>query len=89
LTFSPNLSYSIILHLQVYDPTKRLTIQQCLEHEYFAAFYEKYPPETCTEIVDWSFDSIELDKEVLRNTIYEEVISFRAENERLQQKQPL
>ena len=57
----------------VYNPKKRFTIEQCLNHPYLKDQLALNPPFRCNDEIDWSFDNLEATEEVLRQKILEEV----------------
>ena len=59
-----------------FNPTERLTAEQCLEHEYFSELREKDMEKKATEAVDWSFDKVKLTKINLQKMIYEMSLIF-------------
>ena len=59
-----------------FNPKKRITIKECLEHPYFKELREPELETTASELFDWSFDEVELKKENLQKMIYEESLHF-------------
>ena len=60
----------------VFDPLKRWTVKQCLEHPYFEGLHNADDEPVASEAFDWSFDDFEPTKEILQNMVYEEALKF-------------
>ncbi|CAD8199242.1 unnamed protein product [Paramecium pentaurelia] len=74
--FASPLALDLLENMLVYNPNKRYTIQQCIEHPYFKQQYIDHPPQVCKESFDWSFDDIELKEQALRKALYQEALEF-------------
>lgn len=81
----PKASEDAIDFLQrtlTFDPKKRITVEQALEHPYLAAYHDPEDEPTCA-ILDpdyFAFDTYKdaLSKEELKTLLYEEIISFNS-----------
>ena len=75
------LLIDLISKLLVFDPSKRLTAAQALEHPYLKAYCEfaeeEYPPLE----IDMEFENKEVAKCDLRRLLYDDVLSIRASPE--------
>lgn len=60
----------------MFDPCKRLTAEQCLQHPYFEGLYNPGGEPKCAKPFDWSFDNFEPTKELLQKMIYQEALEF-------------
>jgi len=47
-----------------FDPDKRITVNEAIKHPYFKQFAQLEPPES-ENIFDWSWDSIDVDRNML------------------------
>ncbi|GAA6049619.1 hypothetical protein JCM3770_005038 [Rhodotorula araucariae] len=62
-----------------FDPTKRLTVEQCLEHPYLAQYHdpEDEPVAPPLEPGFFDFDLEQLSREDLKRRMYDEVMTFQ------------
>lgn len=63
-----------------FDPDKRITVNEAIKHPYFKQFAQLEPPES-ENIFDWSWDSIDVDRNMLQRLIYYESCKFHPEEE--------
>ncbi|KAL2114798.1 hypothetical protein VTJ04DRAFT_2116 [Mycothermus thermophilus] len=82
----------------VFDPKKRITATQALEHEYLAPYHDPTDEPVAEEKFDWSFNDADLPIETWRVMMYSEILDYheaeaitaekqRQEQERLAQEQ--
>lgn len=64
-----------------FNPKKRYTIEQCISHPYFEGLHNPEEEPIVETPFDWSFDDIELTKDILQNMFYEESLNFHTEDE--------
>ena len=76
-----------------FDPTKRITVEEALEHPYFASLHGKLvhisklivtnlDPEDepgCEAIFNFDFESYELSRELFQELIWQEMLAFHPE----------
>ncbi|KAF1315713.1 Cmgc/mapk protein kinase, partial [Globisporangium splendens] len=60
----------------VFDPRKRLTIAEALEHPYLSMVRDKSLERTCPTPFDFDFENTELTKQKLQELIFEDVCAF-------------
>ena len=48
-----------------FNPTKRWTLKQCIEHPYFRELHNREDELPCPTVFDWSSDDFELTKDNL------------------------
>ena len=74
--------------LLTFCPEKRLTVEQAMNHRYFEHLRKVDVPPTCTETINWSWEtelnnkkvkSIKEEQDIIRKLIYEESLSFHKE----------
>ena len=70
------IALDLLEKMLTFNPKKRITIKECLEHPYFKELREPELEITASELFDWSFDEVELKKENLQKMIYEESLHF-------------
>ena len=69
-----------LLHkMLVFNPFKRFTAKECIEHSYFDGIREQDYDKFQDKSFDWAFDDIELDKELIQRLIYQEALKFHPE----------
>lgn len=64
--------------LMAFDPAKRITCEEALQHPYLAAWHDPADEPTCPNKFDFGFENVN-DVAGMRNLILQEVRSFRAE----------
>jgi mitogen-activated protein kinase 1/3 len=70
------VALDLLEKMLTFHPKKRITLQECLEHPYFADYRDPEAEITADGPFDWSFDDVELTKENLQKMIYEESLHF-------------
>lgn len=70
------LALDLLSKMLVFNPNKRITIEECIAHEYFEGRHDPDDEPLCKEPFDWSFDDIELTKENLQSMVYDESLAF-------------
>jgi serine/threonine protein kinase len=60
----------------VFNPDKRYTCEQCLEHPYFEGLHNPDEEPVAQEPFDWSVDNFEPKKELLQKIVYNESLKF-------------
>ena len=64
-----------------FSPDMRISVSDAIKHPYFESFKNLGDPPESDTIFDWSWDSIELTKELLQKIIYMESLCFHPEEE--------
>ncbi len=59
-----------------FNPDKRATVEQCLNHPYFEDLHNEAEEPTAPDPFDWSVDKFEPNAALLRELIYEEALAF-------------
>eukprot|EP00746_Dinoflagellata_sp_MGD_P030345 gnl/MRDRNA2_/MRDRNA2_171965_c0_seq1.p1 gnl/MRDRNA2_/MRDRNA2_171965_c0~~gnl/MRDRNA2_/MRDRNA2_171965_c0_seq1.p1 ORF type:complete len:383 (-),score=64.34 gnl/MRDRNA2_/MRDRNA2_171965_c0_seq1:14-1162(-) len=70
---------NIIDAMLLFDPTKRITVPEALNHKYFEPLHDEDEADTCPTPVDWAFDNFEPTKRLLQNHVYCECAGFHPE----------
>ncbi|GAA5878898.1 hypothetical protein JCM16303_007223 [Sporobolomyces ruberrimus] len=80
----PNASSAAVDFLAktlTFDPTKRLTVEQCLEHPYVAAYHDPEDEPTAPPLppafFDFDLQKEEISKDQLKVLLFEEVMAFQ------------
>ncbi|CAH0522461.1 unnamed protein product [Peronospora belbahrii] len=60
----------------VFDPRKRITIQEALAHPYLSLVRDRSVEKTCPSSFDFAFENADLTKQKLQELIFEDVCSF-------------
>ncbi|KAF4316101.1 hypothetical protein BBO99_00005373 [Phytophthora kernoviae] len=60
----------------VFDPRKRITIQEALAHPYLSLVRDRAVEKTCPTAFDFAFENTDLTKQKLQELIFEDVCAF-------------
>mmetsp|Transcript_41773 Transcript_41773/g.91038 ORF Transcript_41773/g.91038 Transcript_41773/m.91038 type:complete len:164 (+) Transcript_41773:3-494(+) len=60
-----------------FDPSKRLTVDGAMNHEFLAALQAYDEPLSAT-VIDWGFDNFEPTRALLQQHLHEECVRYRA-----------
>ncbi|CAH0484775.1 unnamed protein product [Peronospora farinosa] len=60
----------------VFDPRKRITIQEALAHPYLSLVRDRSVEKTCPSSFDFAFENADLTKQKLQELIFEDVCTF-------------
>jgi len=66
----------LLSKMLTFNPDKRQSVQECINHEYFADIRNPEEEMVCEKLFDWSFDNFEATKEIIQNMIYEESLQY-------------
>ena len=66
----------LLSKMLVFNPEKRLTVEECLAHEYLQELHSPDEEPLSEELFDWSFDNFELTKDKLQTMVYQEACHF-------------
>ncbi|CAD8177060.1 unnamed protein product [Paramecium octaurelia] len=66
----------LLTKMITFNPDKRYTVEQCLEHDYFDGLHNPEAEPRCDKVFDWSWDNFELKKETLQKMVYDESLQF-------------
>lgn len=69
----------LLSKMLMFNPEKRLTVEECLAHEYLKELHSPDEEPPCEQLFDWSFDNFELTKDTLQTMVYEEARHFHPE----------
>jgi len=73
------MALDLLSKMLMFNPEKRLTVEECLAHDYLKELHSPDEEPVCEELFDWSFDNFELTKETLQTMVYEEAKYFHPE----------
>lgn len=72
------LAVDLVRKMLLFNPEKRVTVAEALEHPYMASLHDpKYEPVT-SEPLDFDFEDDEPDLERMREQVYNEMLRFHA-----------
>jgi mitogen-activated protein kinase 1/3 len=60
----------------VFNPDKRYTVEECLEHPYLEGLHNPEDEPVCEKPFDWTIDNFEPTKELLQTIVYEESLKY-------------
>lgn len=66
----------LIDRMLVFDPTKRITVEQALEHPYLSSLHDISDEPTCPVPIDFDFDSEMLTPDIVREVILTDVVEL-------------
>jgi mitogen-activated protein kinase 1/3 len=70
------LALDLLSKMLIFNPNKRITIEECIKHEYFKGLHDPGEEPLSDKVFDWSFDDLKLTKENLQKMVYEESLHF-------------
>lgn len=70
------VALDLLNNMLVFNPSKRLTVEQCLEHPYFEGLHNPEEEPKATTLFDWSFDDFTPTKPLLQSKVYDESLRF-------------
>lgn len=76
------IGLDLLSKMLTFNPDKRYTIEQCINHEYFNGLHNAEEEPICETQFDWSFDTFEHKKETIQNMIYEESLEYHPDKEK-------
>lgn len=73
------LCLNLLEKMLVFNPNKRLTVEECLNHQYFNELHNPDDEPRSKAPFDWSIDDFNPTKDLLQNKVYEESLRFHPE----------
>lgn len=73
---SPPLAIDLLGKMLIFNPNLRYTVDECLDHPYFADLRSEDENLLADTPFDWGFDNFKLTAEKLRELIYKEALKF-------------
>jgi len=79
---NPN-AHSLLQKMLVFNPEKRYTVKNCLEHPYFEKLFVdiRLSDNECPEPFDWTWDNFEPTKDILQKMVWNESLQYHPEDE--------
>lgn len=71
------MALDLLSRMLTFNPKKRYTIEQCINHPYFADLHDPEQEPISKTPFDWSFDNFTPTKAKLQQMIYDEALEFR------------
>jgi mitogen-activated protein kinase 1/3 len=77
----PPAAVDLLRRMLTFDPKKRITVEQALEHEYLSALHctDDEPQTTPVSAYDFDFEIFDLKREDYKDLLYEEVMLYQSE----------
>jgi serine/threonine protein kinase len=69
----------LIDKMLVFDPNKRITVEEALEHPYLASLHDVNDEPSCNTPFDFDFENDSLTEELIADIIYEDMLTFHSE----------
>ena len=61
----------------VFDPNRRITVEQALEHPYLASLHDVNDEPSCSDPFEFNFESEDLSgEEVIADIIYQDMLKY-------------
>ncbi|GBG74604.1 hypothetical protein CBR_g19012 [Chara braunii] len=73
------LAINLIDRMLVFDPRRRITVQEALEHPYLAMLHDPALEPTAPTLFEFEFEEEDLKEEVLREKVYVEMLHYHPE----------
>eukprot|EP00193_Tetraselmis_chui_P021934 CAMPEP_0177795238 /NCGR_PEP_ID=MMETSP0491_2-20121128/26119_1 /TAXON_ID=63592 /ORGANISM="Tetraselmis chuii, Strain PLY429" /LENGTH=390 /DNA_ID=CAMNT_0019318041 /DNA_START=380 /DNA_END=1552 /DNA_ORIENTATION=- len=73
------LALDLIDKMLVFDPNKRITVEEALEHPYLASLHDVNDEPSCNTPFDFDFENDSLTEELIADIIYEDMLTFHSE----------
>mmetsp|Transcript_44325 Transcript_44325/g.86718 ORF Transcript_44325/g.86718 Transcript_44325/m.86718 type:complete len:397 (-) Transcript_44325:31-1221(-) len=73
------LALDLMDKMLTFNPHKRISVQEALEHEYFKALHNPETEPVCPEVFNFDFERVKMSDRVLRDLIWEEIYQYRPE----------
>mmetsp|Transcript_17784 Transcript_17784/g.36903 ORF Transcript_17784/g.36903 Transcript_17784/m.36903 type:complete len:167 (+) Transcript_17784:842-1342(+) len=73
------LAADLLDKMLVFDPSKRISVEDALEHPYLASLHDPDDEPTCQKEFHFEYETATLTKEDLRALIYEEMLMYHPE----------
>ena len=75
------LALDLLSKMLTFSPERRISVDEAIKHPYFKNFQHLGQPPLAESKFDWSWDSFELNKELLQKLIYMESLYFHPEED--------
>lgn len=78
----PPQAVDLLRRMLTFDPKKRITVEQALEHEYLSALHctDDEPSTTPVSAFDFEFEIYDLKREDYKDLLYEEVMLYQSDD---------
>ena len=70
------LALDLLDKMLAFNPDKRATIEECIEHPYLEALHNPEAEPVADKPFDWSWDNFEPTKLILQNMVYDDSLKF-------------
>lgn len=72
-----------------FNPNKRPIVEECLKHEYFSVYYDPHDEPVAEHPFGYELEDDDLDKELLKVKVFEEMQNFKARQAGLDKPAPM
>jgi serine/threonine protein kinase len=69
----------LIGQMLVFDPNRRITVEQALEHPYLASLHDVNDEPSCERQFDFDFEAEALSEKIIADIIYDDMLTFHAD----------
>jgi serine/threonine protein kinase len=78
---APPSLLDLLAHMLIFDPNRRITVEDALEHPYLANLHDSEDEPICPRVFNlFDFEEqVQVDSNNLRNLIWEEVLGYHPE----------
>lgn len=72
------VALDLLSKMLVFNPDRRYTIKECLEHPYFEGLHNPEEEPVVDKAFDWAWDNFEPTKELLQSMVYDESVKYQS-----------
>ena len=76
------LAIDLISRMLVFDPSKRITVEQALEHPYLASLHDISDEPCAQESFEFNYETEKLNEEAIRELVFKEALEMHPETQR-------
>eukprot|EP01132_Coremiostelium_polycephalum_P005299 gene5299-6599_t len=79
------LAIDLLEKMLCFDPAKRITVEEGLQHPYFASLHDPSDEPICLHKFNLNFENWDLNRDLLKELIYNEMLAYHPEDQSNQQ----
>jgi len=71
------LALDLMEQMLQFNPARRITVEQALEHPYFKSLHNAKKEVDCKAVFDFDFEKVKMTRQLLRDYMWDEIFHFR------------